>query len=43
VNEAFEDDSEQKDSDNSSSLSNGVPTANSTNEKVNVVCSVINN
>lgn len=38
VNEAFENDSEQRDTDNNISVSNGVATAASTNEKINVVC-----
>jgi hypothetical protein len=43
VNEAFENDSEQRDTDKKLSLSNGVSTATLTNEKGNEVCILTTN
>jgi hypothetical protein len=42
VNEAFENDSQQRDTFYNSSLSNGLPTATAADEKRNVVFIVIN-
>jgi hypothetical protein len=41
VNEAFENDSVQNDTDNNFSLFNGIPTATAADEKRNVVFTVI--
>jgi hypothetical protein len=42
VNEAYENDSQQRDTDNKFSLYNGVPTATAADEKRNEVFIVIN-